>query len=273
MAIVKQQHGTGAFYAQAGSMIGKARRAEEAKVAAAREAEQAARIQQQILSQQHQRELREFDAQLSLEREKRQRLWALQAEDRARQWQIEKMEMVSRMDFEQNEKERLRKKAVFNSGIETIDNNEGLTDTQKETAKFLLATKYTDIEEAGQYLGLKPQTQKTGLFNLGGEETPPPSTVPGVPTADNPLGLNITEGVSTPLSTLPQSVLALEQRNEFEVISPDGKQETIRADEWPEYKARGYVLAQIKRQREKAETRRRTEETVSGILAGGYGGV
>ena len=192
-----------------------------------------------------------MNSQQDFAHEMRMRQAELDREARAQEWFNEKLELVSRLDFEQEEKERQRKKSIFNSGIDTIDKNEGLSDSQKDIAKFMLASKYTDTEEAGQYLGLKPQTQKTGLFNLGGEEASMPTGVPGVPTADNPLGLNITE---TPVSTLPQAVLALEQESKFEVISPDGKQETIDSGQWPDYKTRGYVLAQIRRLRDQRRT-------------------
>lgn len=160
MAIVKAQPGAGAFQAAAAKQTKAAiRTIQEAELG--RQEEQKAlqlAIEAQKLSQQ--REMAQFSAQLALEREKREMAWTLETEERARAWELEKMEITSRMDFEQSEKERLRKKATFNSGIETIDNNEGLTDTQKDTARFLLASKYTDIDEAAPYLGLKPQ--KTG---------------------------------------------------------------------------------------------------------------
>jgi len=186
-----------------------------------------------------------MNSQQDFAHEMRMRQAELDREARAQEWFNEKLELVSRFDFEQEEKERQRKKSIFNSGIDTIDKNEGLSDTQKNTAKFLLSTKYTDIEEAAQYLGFKPQD--TGLFNLGKEQAP---NMPGVSAANNPLGLNITEGVSEPISKLSQSALQLEQGNEFEVISPDGKQETISAEQWPEYKLKGYILSQIKRLKE-----------------------
>jgi len=186
-----------------------------------------------------------MNSQQDFAHEMRLRQAELDREARAQEWFNEKMELASRMDFENSEKERLRRKSIFNSGIETIDKNEGLSDLQRDTAKFMLATKYTDIEEAGQYLGLKPQKQNTGLFNLGGQETQQPLPY-GVSTDANPLGLNITEGASTSLSALSQEVLSLEQQNKFEVISPDGQQETISAEQWPEYKTKGYVLAQIR---------------------------
>ena len=190
-----------------------------------------------------------MNSQQDFAHEMRLRQAELDKEGRAKEWEVDKMELRSKLDFEQEEKERQRKKSIFNSGIDTIDKNEGLSDAQKNTAKFLLSTKYTDIEEAAQYLGFKPQD--TGLFNLGGDDAAPDATnVPGVTTDNNPLGLNITEGVSAPMSQLPQSVLALEQGNEFEVISPDGKQETISAEQWPEYKLKGYILSQIKRLKE-----------------------
>jgi hypothetical protein len=255
MAISYRPSGEAKAVAAAGAQIGQAQARQRAEAQAQRNAEiQAAQdweLQKMMMNSQQ-----------DFAHEMRLRQAELDREARAKEWEVEKMELRSKFDFEQAEKERLRRKSIFNSGVETIDNNQGLTDEQKNIAKFRLAEKYPDIEESGQYLGLKQS--KEGLFNFNEEPTPTATNVPGVPTANNPLGLNITEGVNTPVSTLPQAVLQLESQNKLEVISPDGKQETISVEQWPKYKADGYVLSQIKRLREK---------NVSGILAGGYGGI
>lgn len=248
------------LYAEAGKILGKAQATQK------QQAIDTALLAQKAFQEWELEKMR-LNSEQDFQHELNLRQVQYDREIRARQWQTEKMELASRLDFEQQEKERLRKKETFNSGIEIIDKNEGLSDTQKATAKFLLASRYTDIEEAAPYLGLKPQKQ--GLFDFGIGETTLPSSVPGVSTAENPLGLNLTEGVAAPLSALPQAVLALEQQNQFEVVSPNGRKETIDADQWPEYKAKGYILAQIKKLKE----RRHAQEVASNVLAGGYGGV
>lgn len=244
MAIVLKK-GEAKRAAGVGQAIGQARLAEQQKQIKIRQAAEDRAVELE-LQKIEMLETQDFNKKL------RDRQFAIDAEERARQWQIEKMELASRMDFEQEEKERLRKKAIFNSGIESIDSNEGLTDEQKKIAKFQLASRYMDIEEAAPYLGLKPQ-QGTGLFNLGGEEETPLTPTGSV---NDPLGLGVTTNApdAAPVSALPQAVLSMEQRSEFEVISPDGEKETITADNWPVYKSKGYVLAQIKRQEYTPET-------------------
>lgn len=248
MPIRIEQPGAAKAATQAGVLIGKGKRAEEERARAEREQARA----QQIAAQQAARKAAiEWEQQKMLlnsqqdfAHEMRIRQAGLDAEARSREWQVEKMELASRIDFEQDEKERIRRKAEYTAGRDSINDNENLTDGQKNMANFMLSTKYTDVSEAAIGLGLKPDSKK-GLFDFGLDTDLTPSGTPG-PTVDNPLGLNIE---SIPISQLPQAVLGLESANKFEVISPDGETETIDADQWPDYKARGYLLASIVRQR------------------------
>ena len=250
MGIRKEQPGAAKAAAQAGLAIGKGKRAEEDRARTEREQARAQQIavqqsaRQAALEWEQQKML--LNSQQDFAHEMRMRQAQLDKEARAEEWQTEKMELVSKFDFEQEEKERIRRTATYNAGKESIDDNEGLTDEQKAQANFLLSTKYTDIPEAAAGLGMKPQTSKQGLFDFGldtGAGLTPEGTAS--PTVDNPLGLNIE---NIPVSQLPQAVLNLEAQNKFEVISPDGETETIDADQWPDYKARGYLLASIVRQ-------------------------
>lgn len=132
------------------------------------QAEAAKRQQQLTLEQQAEDRARAWEvekfvlnSQQDFAHEMRLRQAELNKEARAHEWEVEKAEIASRMDFEQQEKERIRDKATFNAGIKAIDDNEGLTDAQRDAAKFNLATKYTHIPEAAQYLGLKQTTTLT----------------------------------------------------------------------------------------------------------------
>lgn len=234
MSIQIRPTGEAKAVAQAGRQIGRAKAAEK---------QQQLTLEQQAREEAKAWEIQKFvlNSQQQFAHEMRLRQAELNKEARAHEWEVEKAELASRMDFEQEERDRLRDKATFNAGIEAITNDKTATNTQKDAAKFNLATKYTHIPEAAPYLGLKPTS--TGLFNFGGEEAPP---LPGTPvsTVNNPLGLNIE---NIPVAKLPEAVLSLEAQNKFEVISPEGKTETIDANQWPEKKAQGYVLATIKR--------------------------
>ena len=255
MGIRLEQPGAAKAAATAGAMVGKSERAKEDRARAEQQRQQAESIATQQsarqMAMQWEQEKMMLNSQQDFAHEMRMRQAGLDAEARAREWEVEKMELHSKFDFEQDEKERLRRKAEYTAGRDSIDKNEGLTDGQKNTANFLLSTKYSDLSEAATGLGLKPESKK-GLFDFGlGSDT---GLTPGgtaTPTVDNPLGLNIE---NIPVSQLPQTVLNLEAQNKFEVISPDGVSETIDASEWPVKKAQGYILSQIRKLRETGAT-------------------
>jgi len=250
MGIRLEQPGAAKAAATAGAMIGKGKRAEEDRVRAEREQaradQMAAQQSARKVAMEWEQQKMMLNSQQDFAHEMRMRQAGLDAEARSREWEVEKMELHSKFDFEQDEKERLRRKAEYTAGRDSIDKNEGLTDEQKNTANFLLSTKYSDLSEAATGLGLKPESKK-GLFDFGlGSDT---GLTPGgtaTPTADNPLGLNIE---NIPVSQLSQTVLDLEAQNKFEVISPDGKKETIDANDWPVKKVQGYILASILKQK------------------------
>ena len=146
--------------AKSGQAIGEAAAKEKAE-------QEAQRMQEIQLARSWELKKMQMNSEQDFAHELRLRQAELDREARAHEWETEKMELRSRFDFEQEEKERIHRKGVFNSGIEVIDNNEGLTDEQKNAAKFRLAERYTDIEEAGQYLGTKP-LYKENESDLGG---------------------------------------------------------------------------------------------------------
>lgn len=164
MGIEIRQPGEAKAAAQAGKAIGKSEKAKR---------EQSIKLQQeqeamQIAAQQKARraaleweqQKMALNSQQDFAHEMRMRQARLDAEARAREWEVEKMELHSRMDFEQEEKERIHRKAEYTAGRDAIDKNEGLTDEQKDMARFLLSTKYSDLSEAAPGLGLKPQTER-----------------------------------------------------------------------------------------------------------------
>jgi hypothetical protein len=269
MAIEYRPSGEAQAVAQAGRTIGAGERAKEERSRAERKQQRSLEAQARDAAKAWEWQKFILNSQQDFAHEQRMRQAQLDAEARAKEWEVEKMQLASQFDFEQDEKERLKRKATYVAGKEAIDNNEGLTDQQKEIAHFLLSSKYTDIPEAATGLGYKPQSGRQGLFDFGLGETPnlSPTGTPN-PTVNNPLGLNVE---NVPISQLPQVVLNLEAQSKFEVISPDGDKETIDADQWPDYKARGYILAAINKLQKQSQERRETEKVVSGILAGGGG--
>jgi hypothetical protein len=86
----------------------------------------------------------------------------LAAEQRARAWELEKMEIASRMDFEQQERQRLQKQASFQSAMDEIDKRaaDGIIPKQVvDRAKLDVALKHYDVPGAADYLGVTPYQQ------------------------------------------------------------------------------------------------------------------
>lgn len=194
------------------------------------------------------KEIAEFQNKLAIERIKANSILDFEAEQRAKAWQIEKMEIASRMDFEQEERERMRRKAEYSAAIKRIDEEQKEGHIEPEAAERL------KLNTEREYYGYSPYVKGRGekvLFDFGrdGISGLAAPTTPGLPTAENPLGLNIQD---IPAAKLPETVLALEAENKFRVVSPDGKEEIISATDWPDYKSKGYILAEIHRMRQRA---------------------
>jgi len=122
-----QPKGLSGLYGRLGYLAGRA-------TAAQREAELAAsfaqQIEQQQLSQQHQREMAQFEADLRLETEKRARLW-----------EFEKTEIVSRTNFAREEQSRQRKLDSIDSAIQQLEKEE-LAGRMSEKETYPLKLKY-----------------------------------------------------------------------------------------------------------------------------------
>lgn len=114
MAIVYRPTGEAAAIAQAGGAIGKAQRAEEDRAAARQFAMQQAQIK-------HSKEMAKFEAELRLQRDQQGMLWELEKENRAKAWDLEKMELRSRNDFMEEERERAETLKDFKLAMKAID--------------------------------------------------------------------------------------------------------------------------------------------------------
>jgi hypothetical protein len=80
-------------------------------------------------------------------------------QQKAMQWETEKMELASRLDFEQSERRRRQKQETFASGIEQIERRfaDGLYPREvMERALTEFSSKFDpqDVPDAGQYLGM-----------------------------------------------------------------------------------------------------------------------
>ena len=130
---IKVTHGAKASV-EAGFAVGKAQATQRQA-----EIDQAAklRLEEQKRGQKHDAEMREFQANLQLQRDQGRLQLQLAAEQRAQQWDIEKMLLRSQSDFAQEETERIRKQQVHQTNTTHIKQDDTLTDAQKEKAEFL----------------------------------------------------------------------------------------------------------------------------------------
>ena len=143
---IKRTYGAGAV-AQLGFATGQAKAEQEAaqKAFAANERRAA-----QIADQQYRDAVRQQDIVLDLE-----------MRERAKRWEIDKLEIRSRMDFEQEEKERGRKIESANNALAQID-KEVSAGRMSEDEAYPLRLKYT-LEKQGA-------DAPTSLVKPGGRE-------------------------------------------------------------------------------------------------------
>ena len=95
---------------QLAALSGQADRAKREEQISLKREEMAARKQESQADRAFRREMTEFDAQLRIESSKRSKMW-----------EVEKMEMRSRLDFQEEEQTRMRKKQETDVKLEKLD--------------------------------------------------------------------------------------------------------------------------------------------------------
>lgn len=142
MAIRIEQPGAAKAAAQAGTAIGKGKRATEDRARAEREQARTQQIAAQQKARQASLEWEQEKMRMRSEQDFQQELatkqWDYEKFNRAKSWQIEKMEIASRNDFAQEEKDRSEKQAKTAAGLKAIDESDNIyaTPEAKEEAKF-----------------------------------------------------------------------------------------------------------------------------------------
>ena len=230
----------GAKASQRAAEIQARKDAEFLRFAAAKsaETERTVQIQDQI---RFKREQQEINHQMELERFQRSKLMSIEREGRAQAWQIEKMEMASRRDFEREEMIRQRRLDELDAADTAIDK----AVTEGRYAEGQVANQRFKNEMARYGVtGALSREKEPGILSLLGGTQPAAG-----PDVENPLGLDIV--TPTEVSQLPPEQMELIRERKFRVISPDGDEETIKESEWVDYKARGYILAEIPELRER----------------------
>lgn len=263
MAIRIAQPGLAELYGTAAVGAGRARGRERAAERAARseaeflrfaaqQAESVERTERVRQELDFKTELRKLDYQAALERERRSRAAQIEREDRAKAWDIEKMEMRSRIDFEREEGVRQKKLDGIDSSLAQIEKDVKsgkYSPTQVENYVFKLEQEREFLESGafGAPAGGLTRGRESALSLLGGAQ--PGGVSPATDITENPLGLNIV--TPTTVSMMPPEQLELMREQKFRVISPEGDEETIKESDWADYKARGYILAEIPELRER----------------------
>ena len=88
----------------------------------------------------------------------------IQAEQRARAWELEKMEIASRMDFQQGERLRLQKEENYQNALNEIDKRvaDGVVPVEiAERAKMDAALKHFGAAGTAEFLGVSPGQQQS----------------------------------------------------------------------------------------------------------------
>jgi len=210
MGIEVRPTGMAGLYGKLGKLSGQAE--------AVREAEQTVlRMQEQLRSQEHQREMAEFDAQLRIDTEKR-----------ARMWEMEKAEMSSRIDFEREERRRQVKlderdakldaleRALSDGTIDEEDYNQARVQVETGIPVYNMAQRQTGGTAKGQLQAHIAQL-------LGGKTT--------------------AEGATTSPAATPTGKPESPDFERVRVRTPEGETGTIERWEWPLYQAQGWTLA------------------------------
>lgn len=251
MAIKVAPKGEAARAALAGKMIGQAQ-------ATQRQIDYARQVQDQLRAIAAQKEMAEFRHQMALESAKFNASLGLEKEKRSKLWELEKMELRSRIDFQEEEKKRLKEKAEYEKGMELILENDALRDDPaggpgtKQDARFKLqmhkeagyvpsVQKEREEKEIDpikayirQKLGGAGQVGASQQMQLG--QTIDTATDADIRQTARGAVASITRGGAT--GTWGEDRPA--QQNRVRVVSPDGRTGSISASEWPQYEAAGY---------------------------------
>jgi hypothetical protein len=134
MAIEIRQPGAAKAAAQAGTIIGKGKRAEKEQVIAEQRRQQQVNIKARRAAEeramQWELEKMEMRSQQEFQQELAAKQWEYERFNRAKAWEIEKMEMASRMDFQREEQDRQTKLSRIDTQKAAIEKeiNEGRAD-------------------------------------------------------------------------------------------------------------------------------------------------
>lgn len=149
MAIEIRPSGEPGAIAQAGLAVGQAERAKEERARADRAAEQAAQDRARRVAQDLEIQKMMFNSQQEFAHEQRLRQVELDKEARSYEWEKEKMELRSQMDFQQEEKDRLKNIESVTNQISTLDKYKDQLDSRQYTEKMFELQTALDNAKAG----------------------------------------------------------------------------------------------------------------------------
>jgi len=207
------------LYAAAGKIIGQSQ-------ATQREIERAERVQEQLRSIAASKEMAQFNHQLVLDKAKFNMMMDVEAEKRAKAWEIEKMELRSRMDFAEDEQNRLQRNKEYDLAIKQLNENPiyaRLTPEEKLQAKQILEMrKYTTAPVFQQdNLTEEEQLRQDMRKAMFGEEVPAPDVSgkkTGVSTTGQETSLEIINSKTGERGTIPVTSQAIAEAQGWQVV-------------------------------------------------------
>jgi len=212
-----------------------------------------ARIHEQQRAANNERKMRldleNIQYQATLQKAMMQQQMDIEQESRAKAWEIEKMETRSRLDFQKDEKVRIKKETQYESGVEEIKKRSRAVGgflSPEDTEKFLFqhAMQYqgTNLADKALGLGLSPTDQaiQNALNNKNG--TPgTPGTPEGQARTESAARGGLVETDQGYLVETPGRGLSpLAPTGMVRIVTPSGAKGTIPASQLNEALANGY---------------------------------
>ena len=163
MGIEIRPSGETAAYAAAGQTIGKAERAKEERAREERQAQHAqdlaARQRADQMAMDWELQKMQMRSKLDFQQELRDKQYEYDKFNRAKEWEVEKMGLASRFDFEQEEKERLRINAEAVAGEKTLLES-SMGDEERARGLFRLWQKFPEARNLQKYSGFDTREER-----------------------------------------------------------------------------------------------------------------
>lgn len=174
-----------------------------------------ARIHEQARANIATKQRLQMEQDFAMKRYEMEKAFALETEARQKSWELEKAETRSRLDFEMEEKQRIKETQRFQSGLEEIEKRRmsgDLTDEHADLAKFNWARQFEGLPGAAAFLGLPKEKDVNPFAQFFTEAPEAPSQAPE-PTQSKLIGKTVDSG--------GQVQYQVSEGNEIRAVSPE----------------------------------------------------